>query len=86
MSETPAIHLVMGMEETVVIGTALGFLIKQANSDITEVVEDEGCGKSALMELLSMKLTAATMYTELWTMLGIPADEVAEQLASMEVE
>jgi ABC-type cobalamin/Fe3+-siderophores transport system ATPase subunit len=80
------VHMEMGMEETVVIGTALGFLIKHANDDITEIVESEGCGKSTLMELLSMKLTAATIYRELWMMLGVPAEEIAEQLASMEEE
>lgn len=86
MSDEGKITMVVGEEESVVLATALGALIPTISADIDSIVEFEGCGKTNLLLCLSMQLTAISMYRALWTMLGVPAEQVEAQLAELGVE
>lgn len=82
MHEGPQLHIVMGMEEATLIGTAVGMLIAHIDNDIHNA--DTGTDTDMLMSMLSTKLTASNIFMSLWESLGMPREEVSAFLAKME--
>lgn len=83
MHDSPQLHIVMGMEEATLIGTAVGMLIAHIDNDIHNA-EASTDNQDELMAMLSTKLTASNIFMSLWENLGMPREEVSAFLAKME--
>lgn len=78
--DAPSLHVVMGIEEATLIGTAIGFLIAHIDQDIQNF---DGANVDEMFEMLSTKLLATNMFTSLWETMGVPREELENLLDKM---
>jgi len=78
--EAPSLHVVMGVEEAAIVGTAIGILIAHIDQDIQKA---DGSNIDEMFEMLSTKLLATNMFTSLWETMGVPRDELDQLLDKM---
>jgi hypothetical protein len=78
--EAPSLHMVMGVEEATIVGTAIGLLLAHIDQDIQNV---DGSDTDEMLEMLSTKLLATNMFTHLWETMGVPRDELERLLDKM---
>lgn len=78
--DTPSLHVVMGVEEATIVGTAIGFLIAHIDQDIQNA---DGSNVDEMLEMLSTKLLATNMFTHLWETMGVPREELDNLLDKM---
>jgi hypothetical protein len=76
--------MVMGRDEARLIGTALGLMLTMIEQDIDEWQDKGEQEQNEFMAMLSMKFSAANMFSGIWGLLGIPEDQIESALASME--
>lgn len=78
--DAPSLHVVMGIEEATLIGTAIGFLIAHIDQDIQNF---DGENIDEIFEMLSTKLLATNMFTSLWETMGVSREELDNLLDKM---
>lgn len=78
------IHASFGLQQAQIMAVAIGMLLASVNADILNFDPEDEDGVEDLMTCLSVKLAAEHMFTSLWTLLGMPEDQVADLLASTE--
>jgi hypothetical protein len=65
MQMVPAVHMVMGVEEANVIGTALGLLNAKIEFDLERWTDDSSEDRDEFMAMLSVKFTTENMLTSI---------------------
>lgn len=78
------IHAVMGRDEVGVIGTALGVMLSKMNLDIATHSEESEQDQAEYLAMLSVKMCAERMFTDIWLLLGADEKHVALLLRDTE--
>ena len=78
------IHAVMGRDEVGVIGTALGMLLSKVNLDLSVHEEETETDRAEYLAMLSVKLCAERMFTDIWALLGMNDDQISVLLRDTE--
>ena len=78
------IHAVMGRDEVSVIGTALGMLLSKVNLDLSVHEEETEKDRAEYLAMLSVKLCAERMFTDIWSLLGMSEEQVGVLLRDTE--
>lgn len=84
MELSDPIHAVMGRDEVSVIGTALGMLLTKVNLDLSVHEEETEKDRAEYLAMLSVKLCAERMFTDIWTLLGMDDKQIALLLSDTE--
>lgn len=86
MEISDPIHAVMGKDEASVLATGLGLLLTKVNLDLSTHEEETEQDVEEYFALLSMKLCAERMFTDIWTLLGMNDQQVSLLLSNTEWE
>jgi hypothetical protein len=78
--DAPSLHMVMGVEEATIVGTAIGMLLAHIDQDIDNA---DGSNTDEMLEMLSTKLLATNMFTHLWETMGVPREDLEQLLDKM---
>lgn len=84
MSDEKVVHMVMGPQEAMIIGTAVGILIGDIADDLEQWEDGDEQAQSDLFALISAKFMATNIFTSVFQMLGAPAEVVEAMLATAE--
>jgi hypothetical protein len=78
------IHAIIGRDEVGVIGTALGMLLSKVNLDLSSHVEETEKDRAEYLAMLSVKLCAEKMFTDIWLLLGMDEAQISVLLRDTE--
>jgi hypothetical protein len=78
------VHMVMGKDEARIIGTALGLMLTMIEGDIQDWQDKGEQSQNEFMAMLSMKFSAADMFSGIWNLLGVPEEDIEGVLMGLE--